>query len=122
MKKIILLFIAIFCISTSNNILANTNSKTTNVAAPESYNSYYIKKECFAANSKSAFEELTKACVRQNQQTIMTMIMQGSVVVLSSGTNIEMVKYGVAKCYIKVLSGSYKGIHLYVATDFVGNR
>lgn len=125
--KRIFLFIIVSSLSTALNA-TNTNApKTTNewsvnTLSTEATASWYIKTECFAATSESAFDELTRACNRKDQDAVMRMVQNGKVAVLSKGTSVDMIKYGFAKCRIRVLSGSYRGSYLYVASEFVNSK
>ena len=125
MKRILFFIAATLCISL-NTAIANApktaNVPSENISNSEAGASWYIKTDCFAATSESAFDELTRACVRKDQDAVMRMVQRGSVAVLSKGTSIDMVKYGFAKCRIQVLSGSYKGAYLYIASEFVDSR
>ena len=125
MKKILLLLVASISVSlsaTNTNAPKSTNEQSETAITIEASASWYIKTDCFAATTESAFDELTRACNRKDQDAVMRMVQRGTVAVLSKGTSVDMVKYGFAKCRIQVLSGSYRGSYLYIASEFVDSK
>ncbi len=117
MRKFILLIISLFICMSLN---ATNNSIEHTSVSSSTY--WYITTDCFAATTTSAFDEMTKACNRKDQNALMRMVQNGYVAVLSKGTSVDMIKYGFAQCRIKVLSGSYRGSYLYIASEFVDSK
>ena len=128
MKRLILVLISL-CVcgimsSYAENVPVNKPTDALETMASESNasTSWYIKNDTFACTTEQAFDEMTRACNRKDQKTLERMASRGTLAVLKKGIQVDMVKYGMAKCRIQVLSGTYKDIYFYVATEFVDKK
>ena len=104
------------------NEVTTNNEFAENITMSKSSAYWYVKQDCFAATSESAFNELTKACNRNDLDTVQYLMLRGTVVVLTKGTSVQMVKHGFTKSIIKVTSGKYKGVSFYIDTEFLGSN
>lgn len=128
MNRVILVLISL-CVcgvisSYAENVPASKPAEAPEAMVSESYasTSWYIKDDTFACTTEQAFDEMNRACNRKDQKALEKLAARGTLAVLKKGTQIDMVKYGMAKCRIQALSGTYQNKYFYVATEFVDKK
>lgn len=104
MKKLIL-----FTFFLSVAILANSQNDM----------SYTVKEECLCASSEDNFTKLNKISSRRDQAALMEMINAKEAFILEKNDRVELVKGGIGKSTVKVLSGKLKGRTVVVSSEFI---
>ena len=129
MKKLFFTIVALSLLAGLSTITAENNDKVLIPCQDESLilnfdvtASRYIKRDTYACTSKEAYDEMIRACVDDDMDHLKRMVLRGTLVVLTKGTRIDVIKrvsLGVYK--VQVLSGPYVDAYLFVDVESISN-
>lgn len=71
------------------------------------------------AISKEAFDRFTKLSVAKDTIGIRNMVLAGLVFSVDNGTRVVVIDHGFLKSEVRIMSGKYFGLAVWVASDFV---
>jgi hypothetical protein len=77
-----------------------------------------VNQQSLTATSEDNFAEMFSYINRKDQKSVLAMVRRGEVILLDKGTRFYLIDGGFIKNKIKITSGTYEGIVVYIPREF----